>query len=69
MNYMQTKDLCLSYILVPSLFITRTDQDMIEFMLIPFVIVRNKGIAMETMKINIALMRFYGNILIPLSSH
>ena len=42
----------------------RTDKDMTEFMHIPLVIVRKKGVAMETVKINIAQMSFFhGNII------
>ena len=34
----------------------RTDQDMTEFMYIPLVIVRKKGVAMETVKINVIML-------------
>ena len=40
-------------------FMIRTDQDMIEFMLIPLVIAWNKGVAMDTVKLNIAQMSFF----------
>ena len=36
----------------------RSDQDMREFIHIPVVIARIKGVAMETMKLNIAQMSF-----------
>ena len=42
----------------------RTDQDMIEFIHIPIVIARNKGVSMETVKLNITQIGFFhGNII------
>ena len=38
---------------------TRTDQDMIDFIHIVLVIARDKGVAMETVKLNIAQMSFF----------
>ena len=37
----------------------RTDQDMIEFIHIVLLIAREKGVAMETVKLNIAQMSFF----------
>ena len=42
----------------------RTDQDMIEFIHIPFVIARNKEVAMETVELNIAQMSFFMGVLL-----
>ena len=46
-------------------FITKIDQDMIEFMHILYSLAMKSGVALETIKINIAQM----SILIPLSRH
>ena len=57
---MQMKDKCLSYIWYQVCsFMIRTDQDMIEFIHIPFVIARIKEVAMETAKLNTVQISFF----------
>ena len=52
-------DVLATYLYHVCSFMIRTGQDMIDFIHIVIVIARDKGVAMETVKLNIAQMSFF----------